>query len=146
MVGVLLVLATADTGAKEPDAPEFLNAGTVMPAGLPFSEAVRVGRLLYLSGQIGNEPGTLKLVEGGLGPETRQTMRNIEAILQAHGYGLRDLVKCSVMLADMERWSEFNDAYKPFFDEHFPARSAMGVNALALGAQVEIECIAASRD
>lgn len=143
MLGGALLLAMPLAGAKEPPRIEFHDSGTVVPKGLPFSEAVRVGGVLFLSGQIGNEPGSMKLVPGGLGPETGQAMRNIEAILRAHGYGMDDLVKCTVMLADMARWSEFNDAYRGFFGKHFPARSALGVNGLALGAQVEIECVAA---
>ena len=142
MLLALFALAAPATAADEPVA-EFFDSGTVVPSGLPFSEAVRVGPVLYLSGQIGNVPGTMKLVEGGLGAESGQAMRNIEAVLKAHGYALDDLVKCTVMLADMSRWSEFNEVYKGFFDGRYPARSAMGVSGLALGAQVEIECIAA---
>ena len=80
---------------------------------------------------------------GGLEAETRQTMENIKASLEAHGYSMNDLVKCTVMLADISRWAAFNEIYKTWFDDHFPARSAFGANGLALGAQVEIDCIAA---
>ena len=146
MLGAVLALVAPGAGADEPAEVAFLDSGTVVPAGLPFSEAVRVGQVLYLSGQIGNTPGTMMLVDGGLDAQTRQAMSNIQAILQAHGYTLADLVKCSVMLADMGRWSEFNEAYRTFFTDRFPARSAMGVSGLALGAQVEIECIAAKAD
>jgi reactive intermediate/imine deaminase len=128
--------------AKEPAAVEFLNSGKVYPAGVPLAEAVRVGGTLYLSGQIGVEPGTLKLVPGGLGAETRQTMNNIRTTLAAHGYGMSDLVKCTVMLADIAKWGEFNEIYKTYFGDRFPARSALGTSGLALGAQVEIDCIA----
>jgi reactive intermediate/imine deaminase len=123
--------------------PQFLNSGKVLPSDLPFSEAVRVGDTLYLSGQIGIVPGKLELVPGGLEAEARQTMRNIETTLNAHGYGLRDVVKCTVMLADMQDWPAFNAVYKKFFDGRYPARSALGANGLALGARVEVECIAA---
>ena len=122
---------------------EFLNSGKVLSATLPFSEAVRVGDMLYLSGQIGIAPGTMKVVDGGIKEETRQAMQNIQNSLAAHGYGLDDLVKCSAMLADMSEWPAFNDVYKTFFKVHYPARSAFGANGLALGARVEIECIAA---
>ena len=122
---------------------EFLNSGKVLPATLPFSEAVRVGDMLYLSGQIGISPGTMKVVEGGIKEETRQAMQNIHNSLAAHGYALDDLVKCSAMLADMSEWPAFNDVYKTFFKAHYPARSAFGANGLALGARVEIECVAA---
>lgn len=128
--------------ASESDSSEYLNSGKVLLANLPFSEAVRVGGTLYLSGQIGIVPGTMKLVPGGLQGETRQTMENIKTSLQAHGYSMNDLVKCVIMLADISQWATFNDIYKTYFDARFPARSAFGANGLALGAQVEIECIA----
>ena len=128
--------------ADEAGSPEFLNSTKVFPSGLPFSEAVRAGNTLYLSGQIGIVPGTMKLVAGGLEAETRQTMRNIEASLETHGYSMNDLVKCTIMLADISRWAAFNEIYENWFDGRFPARSAFGANGLALGAQVEIDCIA----
>ena len=109
---------------------------------LPFSEAVRVGELLFLSGQIGNLPGTLQLAPGGIGPETRQTMENVGAILARHGASWTDVVRCTVMLADMAEWPAMNAIYTTYFPTHKPARSALGANGLALGARVEIECIA----
>jgi reactive intermediate/imine deaminase len=114
----------------------------VLPANLPFSEAVRVGDTLYLSGQIGIVPGTLTLVSGGTTGETRQVMENIKASLKAHGYSMSDLVTCTVMLADIAEWDEFNEVYRTYFSGRYPARSAFGANALALGAHVEVECIA----
>ena len=128
--------------ADEFGSPEFLNSAKVFPSDLPFSEAVRVGNTLYLSGQIGIVPGIMKLVPGGLEAETRQTMENIKTSLEAHGYSMNDLVKCTIMLADISRWATFNEIYKTWFDERFPARSAFGASGLALGAQVEIDCIA----
>ena len=130
--------------AAEKPAIEYLNSGKVLPGTLPFSEAVKVGNLLYLSGQIGIEPGSMKLVPGGIKEEARQTMQNIRTSLEAHGYKMSDLIKCTVMLADMSEWAAFNDVYKTFFPGHFPARSAFGANGLALGARVEVECIAAA--
>lgn len=129
--------------AAEPGSVEFLNSGKVFPTGLPFSEAVRVGNTLYLSGQIGIVPGTLKLVPGGLKGETKQTMENIKNSLEAHGYSMSNIVKCTVMLADMSEWGAFNEIYRSFFSNRYPARSALGANGLALGARVEVECIAA---
>jgi 2-iminobutanoate/2-iminopropanoate deaminase len=122
---------------------EFLNSGKILPTNLPFSEAVRVGNTLYLSGQIGIVPGSMKLVEGGIKTEARQTMENIKATLEAHGYAMTDVVKCTVMLADMAEWGTFNEVYKTFFSGRYPARSAFGANGLAIGARVEVECIAA---
>jgi len=115
-------------------------------ASLPFSEAVRVGDLLFLSGQIGNAPGTLQLVEGGIGPESRQTIENIKAILARHGATLDDVVKASVFLADIKEWPSLNEVYREYFKAPYPARSALAGSGLALGARVEIEVIAVIRD
>ena len=128
------------------DGIEFLNSGKVLPTNLPFSEAVRVGNTLYLSGQIGIVPGTMKLVPGGMPEEAKQTMENIRISLEAHGYQMSDVVKCTVMLADIGEWSAFNQIYRTYFTGKFPARSALGANGLALGARVEVECIAARAD
>ena len=137
MLGLLTLPVMAD------DKPEFLNSNTILPDGLPFSEAVRVGNTLYLSGQLGIVPGTMALKEGGIEAEARQTMENISATLQAHGYQMKDVVKCLVMLADMSEWQTFNGVYETFFSDNYPARSAFGANGLAMGARVEVECIAA---
>lgn len=124
--------------------PEFLNSGAVLPTNLPFSEAVIVDDIVFLSGQIGNMPGTLTLAEGGIAGETRQMMENIKTSLEAHGLGLENLVKCTVMLADIGEWGAFNDIYKTYFTEgRFPARAAFGANGLAVGARVEVDCIGA---
>lgn len=145
----LLALTAMSLGACEAadsnvgDAkPEFLNSGNVLPTTLPFSEAVRVGNALYLSGQIGVTPGTMALVAGGMEAEARQTMENIRTTLTAHGYAMSDVIKCTVMLADMADWPAFNSVYQTFFTRPFPARSALGANGLALGARVEVECMA----
>ena len=132
--------------AAEPAAPrvEFIQSEGARAAGLPFSEAVQVGGLLLLSGQVGYDRAAGKLVEGGLEPETRMTMDNIKALLATRGLGMDDLVKCTVMLADMADWPAFNAVYRTYFENaRFPARSAFGTNGLAFGARVEVECIAA---
>ncbi|MCM2268887.1 MAG: Rid family hydrolase [Thermoanaerobaculia bacterium] len=116
-----------------------------MPPDLPFSEAVRVGDVVFLSGQIGVVPGQRELVPGGLAAEAKQTMENIRATLAGIGLGMGDLVKCTVMLDDMAEWGAFNEVYRTFFTGRFPARSAFGADGLALGARVEVECIAAAR-
>lgn len=108
---------------------------------VPFSEAVRVEKTLYLSGQIGiDESGTV--VPGGIAAETRQAMENIRAALERHGSSLDQVIKATVMLADMAEWTEMNSVYVSFFEKHLPARSSFGTTGLALGARVEIECIA----
>ncbi|SRR5579875_2451008 len=122
---------------------QFLNSGKVLKGNLPFSEAVKVGNMLYLSGQIGIVPETQRIAPGGIESESHQVMKNIKAVLEAHGYAMVDLVKCTVFLADMTEWSAFNEIYKGYLTEgRLPARSALGVNGLALGARVEVECIA----
>jgi len=124
----------------------FLDPGTILPDGLPFSEAVRVDDTLYLSGMVGVKPGTLELVEGGIDAESHRTMENIRMTLEAHGASMDDVVKCTVMLADISEWSTFNEIYKTYFTDHYPARSALGANGLALGARIEVECIAVIRN
>lgn len=142
LIALCLGASTSVATAAKPAAVEFLNSGKVLPRDLPFSEAVRVNDTLYLSGQIGVAPGTVKLVPGGIQEEARQTMDNIKTSLEANGYSLRDLVKCTVMLADMSEWATFNSIYKTYFAERYPARSAFGANGLAFGARVEVECVA----
>jgi reactive intermediate/imine deaminase len=141
---VLALLAATAAAAAEPRPKiEYLNSGKVVPASLPFSEAVRVGNTLYLSGQVGIKPGTMQVVPGGIREEARQALENIRTSLEANGYAMGDVVKCTVMLADIGEWAAFNEVYKTFFSAPYPARSALGANGLALGARVEVECIAA---
>ena len=124
----------------DPDVEYLLMPG-MEDMDLPFSTAVRVDNTLYLSGNIGNAPGTLDLAEGGIEGETRQTMDNIKNVLEQFGSSMDEVVKCTVFLADMAEWGAMNEVYRTYF-EHPPARSALGASGLALGARVEIECIA----
>ncbi|MHD0306768.1 RidA family protein [Rhodococcus erythropolis] len=107
----------------------------------PFSTGVRVGDVLYLSGQIGMLPdGTLA---DGFEAQARQTMENIVASLIAYGSGVEAIFKCTVMLDNMSRWQEFNKVYLEYFPaSRLPARSAFGTDGLALGAHMEVECMA----
>lgn len=120
----------------------YLTSDKTRALNLPFSEAVRVGNMLYLSGQIGVLPGTLNLVPGGIVAETKQALENIKETLEANGSSLEKVVKCTVMLADISEWQAMNEVYVTFFPDHKPARSAFGTKGLALGARVEIECLA----
>ena len=117
-----------------------------LPPGLPFSPAVRVNDVYYLSGQVGNAPGEMRVVPGGIEAEARQTLKNIRGVLLALGLDLRDVVKCTVMLEDIDEWGAFNAVYQEVFSAPYPARSAFGADGLALGARVEVECLAAARD
>ena len=143
IVGFAL-LSLACTTPEQPDRldPEFLSSPETEALGLPFSDAVRVGSMLYLSGQVGNLPGTLDLAPGGIEAEAQQALENIRSILTRNGSSLRRVVKCSVFLADIADWPTFNQVYVRFFPKDPPARSALGASGLALGAKVEVECIA----
>ncbi|GAB5456233.1 MAG: hypothetical protein Hens2KO_24620 [Henriciella sp.] len=110
-------------------------------AGFPFSSAVEADGWIYLAGELGTTPEA-GLVPGGIEPETRQTMDNIQATLAANDLSWENVVKCTVFLADIAEWPAFNEIYKTYFTGNYPARSALGANGLALGARVEIECIA----
>jgi reactive intermediate/imine deaminase len=110
----------------------------------PFSPAVRVGDLIFLSGQIGTDAAANgAVVAGGIEAETRQTLNNIKQTVEAVGSSMDKIVKCTVMMADMKEWDRMNVVYREFFPEgRLPARSAFGTSGLALDARVEIECIA----
>lgn len=107
----------------------------------PFSAAVRVGDTLYLTGMLGTKDR--KLVEGGIAAETVQTLANIEARLAEHGLTMADVVKCSVFLADIADFGAMNAEYTKVFQPPRPVRTTVAVSGLALGAEIEIECIAA---
>jgi len=134
--------ACGSSATPRPAEAEFLAAPDAALRALPFSEAVRAGDFLFLSGQIGNGPGLVEPVPGGIQAEARQTMENIKAVLARHAASMDDVVKCTVFLADMSEWPAFNDVYRSYFPKHFPARSALGASGLAQGARVEVECLA----
>lgn len=122
---------------------EFISSPAVKAANLPFSAATRVGDVLYLSGCLGNVPGKMELVPGGMEAEARQTMENIKNVLAENGLAFDHVFKATVMLADMKKWADFNKVYVTYFHpDRMPARSAFGASALALGAQVEVEVMA----
>jgi len=121
---------------------KFLNIKPESTTKLPFSKATQVGELLFLSGELGIDPKTGKLVAGGIVPETKQLMSNIKATLKMFGSDIDHVAKCTVFLADIKDWPLFNSIYVSYFNKNFPARSALAASGLALGAQVEVECIA----
>ena len=136
----LAALLAAPAVAKDkapPTGPVFTPSD--MP--YPFSSAVRVGDVLYLSGQLGADDSGKGVVPGGIEPETRQMFARIGKTLNQHGLTFDNVFKCQVFLADMADWPKFNTIYAGYFKKgRYPARSAMGVNGLALGARVEMEC------
>ena len=138
--GVLLMTSPADAAQQRP-ATEYFGRPSLNGQPLPFSDAVRVGDVLYLSGQIGVGPDG-KLPEG-FEPQAKQTMDNIGTALKARGLGWGDVFKCTVMLDNMADWPKFNAIYMPYFPAgKLPARSAFGADGLALGALLEVECTA----
>ena len=113
------------------------------PAAIgPYSQAICVGNLVYTSGQIPIDPVTGTIVEGGIKEQTRQSLTNVKAILESAGLTMGNVVKTTVFLAYMNDFSEMNGVYAKFFDEPYPARSAVAVKTLPKGALVEIEVIA----
>ena len=120
------------------DGPEYLARSTLAGRPLPFSSAVRIGDILYLSGQMGfRDDGTLA---DGMEGQARQGLENVRAVLDSAGLGFRDVFHCTVMLADMAQWADFNKVYLQYFRDPLPTRSAFGANGLALGGLVELEC------
>lgn len=108
----------------------------------PFSEAVRVDDVVFLSGVLGTD-STGRLVPGGIGPETRQALENVKAALARVGLNMSHVVKCTAMLADIADWPAMNAVYTTYFPGPKPARSAMGGLQLVRNARMELECIAA---
>ena len=139
IAGALALLAASAVAG--PHSVEYFPAPAVQGRPAPFSSAVRVGNVMYLSGQIGLAPdGKLPATFEG---QAKQTMENVGAALKARGLGWGDVFKCTVMIADMKNWPAFNAVYVPYFRPgKLPARSAFGTNGLALGAQLELECLA----
>jgi 2-iminobutanoate/2-iminopropanoate deaminase len=139
----LLVMLGAVAGAAACARPAQVLEVEFMPsprANAVFSPAVRVGNLLFLSGQIGTDTAN-KLVAGGIQVEARQALNNVKATLEKYGSSMDRVVKCTVFLADIKDYNDFNEIYVSYFRARKPARSAMAASGLALGARVEIECI-----
>jgi 2-iminobutanoate/2-iminopropanoate deaminase len=120
-----------------PDAPAAVG---------PYSHAVRSDGFLFLSGQTPLDPATGTLVDGDVGEQTRQCLRNLEAVCAAAGASLRNAVRCGIFVTDMGTFAEVNTAYAEFFEAAPPARSTVGVAALPVGARVEIDAIVALGD
>lgn len=114
------------------------------PAAIgPYSQAIQIGNLVYTSGQIPIDPSTGKFAEGGIKEQTRQSLLNVKAILEEAGLMMKNVVKTTVFIADMNDFADMNAIYAEFFSEPYPARSAVAVKTLPKGALVEIEAVAA---
>jgi len=108
----------------------------------PYSQAVEVNGTLYISGQVPLVPNTMQIVDGGIQEQTRQVLKNIEAILKEAGYSFSDVVKSTCLLSDMANFKAMNEVYAEFYKENPPARAAFAVKELPLGVMIEIETIA----
>ena len=142
-IGVLgsLAASACAPGTQQQSALDYHTGARTRP--LPFSDAVGVGDLLFISGQLGIDDN-FQLVAGGIQAETRAAMDHIRRIVEASGSSMDRIVKCTCMLADMGEWQKMNEVYVTYFaPDRLPARSAFGADGLAFGARVEIECIAA---
>ena len=114
------------------------------PAAIgPYSQAVATENLIFCSGQVPLDPKTMELVTGSIGEETKQCVRNLEAVLVEAGSGLEHIVRTTIYVTNMDDFAEVNEAYGSFFSNDPPARATVGVSALPKGARVEIDCIAA---
>jgi 2-iminobutanoate/2-iminopropanoate deaminase len=139
-LALALALALSLAGCAPGYKTEVIQATSGPPR--PFSPAVRTNGFIFLSGQVGTD-STGRLVAGGIQAETRQTMNNIRDVLARAGSSMDKVVKCTVFILDMAEWPAMNEVYITYFRGPPPARSAAGASGLALGARVEIECIAA---
>lgn len=125
---------------------EGISCKTAPEAIGPYSQGVKIGRHLYLSGQIPLDPITGDVIEGGIEAQTNQVLKNLKSILESVGAGLNDVVKTTVFMKDLNRFSDMNGIYARFFKEPFPARSTVEVSGLPKGVEVEIDAIAVIGD
>ena len=121
---------------------QVINTSKAPAAIGPYSQAIRVGNLVFTSGQIPIDPATGVFVEGGIKEQTRQSLSNIKAILEEAGISMSNVVKTTIFLADMNDFADMNAVYAEFFEEPYPARSAVAVKSLPKGALVELEVVA----
>lgn len=146
LVTISMFLAACDrqVASDQGSHIEFMNMPGTENLKRPFSTAVRVDNMLYLSGVIGTDPSARRPMPGGIQAETKRAMEIIREQLEAFGSSMDRIVKCTVFLADIDEWAAMNEVYITFFDTP-PARSALGTSGLALDARMEIECIAVIR-
>ena len=140
---ILLLISCSESSktSESTSKAEFIQTEGLLQ-NLPFSLAVKYDNTIYVSGQIGFELETGKLIEGGIIPETKQTMENIKMILEQNGSSMDNVLKCTCVLADYSEWGEMNSEYVKFFPNNKPARIAFAVKELPLSVMVEIETIA----
>ena len=148
-LGSTVVAAQDSTAGQivktETPAGQFYSSQVSLDQGFPFSDIVETnGGLIFISGLVGTDESG-ELVTGGLEAETHAIFRQMKTHLAHLNLDLTDVVKCLVMIDDIDQWGDFNGVYTQYFTPPYPARSAMGADGLALGASLELECIAARR-
>jgi reactive intermediate/imine deaminase len=143
---VLIALTVFSAALFAQDKTEFIVGDQMEALNLPFSDAARVGDIIFMSGTLGVTPKDFKLVNGGITAETHQIFANMKSLLEANNSSLNRIFKCTVMMDDIAEWPKFNSIYVTYFPGDKPARSAFGANGLALGAAVEMECWATVND
>jgi 2-iminobutanoate/2-iminopropanoate deaminase len=136
----LLILIFSCTTSQKTEL-KFLKSKEEKKKDLPFSDAVKVGEILFLAGQIGMDHSVRKLVDGGIKEETKQALENIKAVLETNGSDMNHIVKCTVILADINDFATMNEVYKTYFKDNFPARTTFSAGLVA-GAKIEIEATA----
>lgn len=148
IISALILFSCSNTEIikTDNDKIEHFTSDESEKLGFPFSDATIVDNIIYVSGQVGNRPGTTELISGGIGPETTQALNNIKSIINQLGSSSEHIFKCLCMLSDINDYSEMNQAYRMFFDEvKKPSRSTFAGSGLALGAKIEIECWAVKK-
>ena len=139
-VALSVCLLAASPGIRAAEIAKY-DDGPFAGKDRPYSESSRVGDLLFLTGQTGEDKDG-KLVAGGIKAEAEQIMLNIKAALARRGLAMEHVVKCTAFLADINEWAAFNEVYKRHFSPPYPARSALGSSGLVDKARVEMECVA----
>ena len=138
----IIVLTTSCRNSDNYEKADYIETEEFSKLNFPFSQAVQYGNIIYVSGQVGDLEETGELVKGGIIPETNQAMKNIQKVLEQNGSSMDKVIKCTCMLDDISQWGLMSAEYIKFFPNHKPARSAFATRGLALGARVEIECMA----
>ncbi|NOY61019.1 MAG: RidA family protein [Calditrichaeota bacterium] len=142
LIGFLAVLSLIFACSK-PDLQREIISTSDAPAAIgPYSQAVKVGDMLYLSGQIAIDPATGQFVPGGITEQTQQVLKNSSAVLKAAGFSINDVVQCQVFLQDLNDYGALNNVYKTFFQENLPARAVVQAARIPKDALVEIMMVA----
>ncbi|MDX1362577.1 RidA family protein [Arenibacter latericius] len=145
IIFICFLTFVAELMAQQEQAPIFHESHVERKKDAPFSDAVQVGNLFYLSGQIGIDNKTRTIVSGGIVAETKQTIKNIQEVLLHHGMNLNNVVKCTVILNSMADFATFNEVYSNYFPQK-PARTTFAASGLAMDAKIEIEVVAVKND